>query len=114
VKHILAAAVAVVALGLVAGCGSDDFGLTAETRSELDANWEAQSSIEQEALCEILKSPEGKLEAFESIEEKLTPEGDGVDTAKEFADFSEEFSDEKEAERKAEAEGMVEYIQAKC
>jgi hypothetical protein len=109
VKHLLAvAAVAVVALGLVASCGSDDFGLTAETRSEIDSNWAKQSSIEQEAVCEKLKSPEGKLEAFEALKENL-----GVGDADLDADLD---ADEAAAaaEGQAEAEGMVEYLQAKC
>jgi hypothetical protein len=90
VKHLLAVAVAVVALGLLASCGGDDFGLTAETRSKLDADWEKTSSIEQEAVCEKLKSPQGKLEAFQSIKEGDLPENEKT------------------------AESMLEYIQAKC
>ena len=73
-KHVLAAAVAVVALGLLASCGSDDFGLTAETRSGIDANWEEQSTFEQAATCEQLQSPTERLKASEKLQEDLSAE----------------------------------------
>ncbi len=107
-KHIFGAA-AVVALAFLASCGSDDFGLTAETRSEIDANWDKQSSIEQEAVCEKLKSPEGKLEAFEALKENLGVGDSDLDDADLDADEA-----AAAAEGQAEAEGMVEYLQAKC
>ncbi len=108
-KHLLAVAAVVVALGLVAGCGSDDFGLTAETRSELDANWDKQSSIEQEAVCEQLKSPEEKLEIFEGLKENLGVGDADLDDADLDADEA-----AAAAEGQAEAEGMLLYIEAKC
>ena len=115
-KRIFGAAAA-VALALLVSCGSDDFGLTAEKRSELDASWEQQSSIEQEAVCESLQSSSTKLEVFEKLKEDLAPDIDAGDVAsgKALANkINEDFSDEADAARGKTAEGMLKYIQAKC
>jgi hypothetical protein len=103
VKHLLAVAAAVVALGLLVSCGSDDFGLSAETRSEIDSNWEAQSAFEQAATCEQLQSPSERLKASEKLQEDLGATIANPATRKRAA-----------AENENTAEGMVSYLEAKC
>ena len=102
-KHLLAVAAAVVALGLLVSCGSDDFGLSAETRSEIDSNWEAQSAFEQAATCEQLQSPSERLKASEKLQEDLGATIANPATRKRAA-----------AENENTAEGMISYLQAKC
>ncbi len=102
-KHRLAVAAAVVALGLLVSCGSDDFGLSAETRSGIDANWEEQSTFEQAATCEQLQSPTERLKASEKLQEDLSAGLRGALSRKRAA-----------AENEKTAEGMVSYLEAKC
>ncbi len=97
-KHLLAAAVVAVALGLFVSCGSDDFGLSADTRSKIDEKFENLLSIEQAAVCEQLQSPKQRLEIFEVFLEDLNAQSFKKDVAR----------NEKIAE------GEVKYLQAKC
>ena len=114
VKHLLAAAALAVALGLVASCGTDDFGLSAETRSGIDSNWEAQSAFEQAATCEQLQSPSERLKASESLQEKMDPDADILDADNYGGYDAKKFREDKVSDIRAQAEGMVSYLEAKC
>ncbi len=105
-KHILAAAVAVAALGLLVSCGSDNFGLTEEERSKFEASWRKRSSIEWEEQCEFFNSPQFQVNLRESYEGSLRHAA-GDETAEE--------RQAKAGARRAKAGAMVEYLMAtKC
>ena len=114
VKHIFSAALALAALGLMVSCGSDDFGLSAETRSGIDSNWEAQSAFEQAATCEQLQSPSERLKASEKLQEDLSAETRVADELAVVQGRSDAETERLKKENEKTAEGMISYLKAKC